>query len=124
MNAKKGRKLLSDSGPKKPYQPRNRYICWTLNNPTESEIANLQSLVLDPPQTFTYVLYGKEVGENGTPHLQGYLECSKAGILLTCTRDNTIEEGTSHHLLINNLSTYYKTIPSLKHPSWFFRLDD
>lgn len=40
--------------------------CWTINNPTES------SLDLLLPNLVKYSVYGKEVGESGTPHLQGY----------------------------------------------------
>jgi len=45
-----------------------RNWCWTLNNPTEEEILAIQDWEVK------YLTYGKEVGESGTPHLQGYLE--------------------------------------------------
>jgi len=46
---------------------RGRAWCWTLNNPTEEEIASIKDLEVK------YLIFGNEVGENGTPHLQGYV---------------------------------------------------
>lgn len=45
-----------------------RNICFTLNNPTSEEEKKLQEYKC------TYLVYGREVGESGTPHLQGYWE--------------------------------------------------
>lgn len=44
----------------------------TLNNYTEEEEQMLQSLVSQG--TVRYLVYGREVGANGTRHLQMYLE--------------------------------------------------
>lgn len=46
----------------------NRNYCFTLNNWTEEEYLALKKL------DFLYMVVGKEVGESGTPHLQGYVE--------------------------------------------------
>jgi len=49
----------------------NRF-CFTLNNYTDIEYSILtQDLILN---TVKYIIVGKEVGEQGTPHLQGYFE--------------------------------------------------
>lgn len=47
---------------------RSKYWCFTLNNYSEDEIKQLVEL------EYTYLIYGKETGTNGTPHLQGYIE--------------------------------------------------
>lgn len=54
-----------------------QYINWTftLNNYTEAEVVLLKSLVLT--NQVKYIIFGYEVGENGTPHLQGYVELLK-----------------------------------------------
>lgn len=41
--------------------------CFTLNNPTPEEYAHFAAL----PTEATWMVVGKEVGESGTPHLQG-----------------------------------------------------
>jgi len=49
---------------------RHRNYCFTINN--------YNSLILDNLEKFSisvrYLVYGKEVGELGTPHIQGYVE--------------------------------------------------
>lgn len=46
-----------------------RHTCWTLNNPTDVEIGLINSYA----KTVRYLCYAPEVGETGTPHLQGYV---------------------------------------------------
>lgn len=60
---------------------RTYYWCFTLNNPTDVETANLaeklgslQSEPLNPVMGLGFLVYGFERGEEGTPHLQGYCE--------------------------------------------------
>jgi len=48
----------------------NRF-CFTRNNYTDMDVALLKS---DLTNTFKYWCFGKEIGECGTPHLQGYFE--------------------------------------------------
>lgn len=54
---------------------RLRRWCFTINNYSEEEILAVKNLDCD------YVICGAEVGENGTPHLQGYAEFDKANSL-------------------------------------------
>lgn len=42
---------------------------FTLNNPTPAEVESLTSTW---EQHYTYLVFGREVGDSGTPHLQGY----------------------------------------------------
>lgn len=49
---------------------RSRSICITLNNYTEEEVKKLQEFC---ENECTYYVYQRERGENGTPHIQGYL---------------------------------------------------
>lgn len=51
---------------------KGRNVVWTLNNPTVEE-ENAIKLNIE----MVYVCFGHEVGESGTPHLQGYAEAKK-----------------------------------------------
>jgi len=48
---------------------RARGWCWTINNPNGWDTADIERLI----EAAQYVCYGKEVGESGTPHYQGYV---------------------------------------------------
>jgi len=48
---------------------RARAWCFTLNNYTEDDATNILGMV---SEFFRYICFGREVGESGTPHLQGY----------------------------------------------------
>lgn len=47
--------------------------CFTLNNYSPDEKQYINDLV-DINERVVYLCYGEEVGDNGTPHLQGYIE--------------------------------------------------
>lgn len=47
--------------------PRVKNWCFTLNNYTPEDLDRLSTL----PDGVIYLIYGKEVGSSGTPHLQG-----------------------------------------------------
>ncbi|CAH1777288.1 unnamed protein product, partial [Owenia fusiformis] len=47
--------------------------CFTINNYTEEDETRLKALT---PQ---YMIYGKEVGESATPHLQGFINLGIKG---------------------------------------------
>lgn len=62
-------------------RPEAKNWCFTINNPTEEdklEVLSLQDKVL-------YYVYGEEVGDNGTPHYQGYA-CFKNKQRLTAVK--------------------------------------
>jgi len=48
---------------------RSRGWCFTRNNYNDEDIFRVE----DVASTATYLIYGKEVGDSGTPHLQGYV---------------------------------------------------
>jgi len=53
-------------------ESKSKYWCFTTNNPDAEEGYRIQSLVFDGH--LVYAVFGNEVGANGTPHYQGYIE--------------------------------------------------
>jgi len=51
--------------------------CFTLNNYTDEEMEQIKNLA--PSGIIQYIAFGEEIGEEGTPHLQGYLRLNKKG---------------------------------------------
>lgn len=55
-----------------PIKNPHRNFCFTINNYSETSLDALKSI-----DTLRYCIAGREVGENGTSHLQGYCELTK-----------------------------------------------
>jgi len=74
----------------------SRYYVFTLNNYTDEEKRLIKKAVESKTcigrtkHVITYCCYGEEKGESGTPHLQGYLECSSQGIVDSISQNFTI----------------------------------
>lgn len=51
----------------------SKYYCFTVNNPTDNDDQQLADL----SSSVSYLSYGREKGEGGTPHYQGYVELHK-----------------------------------------------
>lgn len=68
---------------------QSRAWCFTLNNPVRDDIPNDWFMAKD----VVFVTWQKEIGANGTPHLQGYLitkvnDKSKAGFTMKWCKEN------------------------------------
>lgn len=61
-------------------QSRSRGYCFTINNYSEEDIAICNNVICK------YLTYGKEVGESGTPHLQGVIYFDNAKTLAAVKR--------------------------------------
>ena len=53
---------------------RTQYWCFTLNNYVPDDETYLRSVI--ESDLCTYIVFGRETGDSGTPHLQGYIELS------------------------------------------------
>jgi len=53
--------------------PRGAQWCYTINNYVEDDVLKLRALHTDAKNKVLYHAFQAEVGENGTPHLQGYI---------------------------------------------------
>nr|WAE42797.1 MAG: replication associated protein [Cressdnaviricota sp.] len=61
---------------------QSRNHCFTLNNPVGGELDAIMQW------DCAYIIVGEEVGESGTPHLQGYVEWNSAKRLTTLKKLN------------------------------------
>jgi len=59
--------------------PQYRRWCFTVNNYTEAECEAIKITLAEP--RFEYAIVAKEIGDAGTPHLQGFFNTTKNGKL-------------------------------------------
>ena len=63
-----------------------RNWCFTLNNYTDSEIDKILKT-----DHYNYIIFGKEVGDEGTIHLQGYIQFKKQMQLVSIKKISVFE---------------------------------
>jgi len=56
---------------------RTRHAVFTINNWNDENIKTLTEYQMLPANFCNYICWGQEVGEEGTPHLQGYIQWNK-----------------------------------------------
>jgi len=56
---------------------RTNRICFTLNNPEQSELDKLEAWFNEENNGIKYGVCGQEEGEKGTPHLQGFIHVTE-----------------------------------------------
>ena len=71
-----------DTLPAATMPPRTANVCFTINHYTPEGLANMRGLeagILVTRETkLTFIAFQQEVGESGTPHLQGYLQLERS----------------------------------------------
>ena len=62
--------------------PRTANVCFTINNYSPAGLENMRALCAGVHVTretkLTFIAFQQEVGESGTPHLQGYLQLERS----------------------------------------------
>lgn len=74
---------------------RAKHWCFTLNNYTENDIERITANA----SFFDYVIFGREVGDSGTPHLQGFVSFPSRVRLNNCVE--TV--GQAHFTVARNV---------------------
>lgn len=74
---------------------------YTWNNYTEEVIARLSGLVATPNSIVVYIIFGKEVGDTGTPHLQGTICFSRKQRLVQV---KAVVAGDPHLEVVRNIN--------------------
>lgn len=69
-----GNTIQKTPKPKVEQPKQSKYWCFTLNNYTSEDLEKIEKRFRE--LNFKFII-GKEVGEKGTPHLQGFLICPK-----------------------------------------------
>lgn len=57
-----------------PVTERSKHFSFTINNYATTTITNLRSVI--NTEWVNYICFQEEVGEQGTPHIQGYIQCN------------------------------------------------
>lgn len=91
---------------------RSRAWCFTLNNYTQEEVDKLKLYPCD------YMLFGYEVGEEGTPHLQGFFYAGTQRVL------SAIKKKTSDRIHLENARDIPASIAYCKKDGNFFEQGD
>lgn len=65
---------------------KSKHWCFTLNNYTKDELNHLESLWSKNTDTITYIIVAEEIGENKTPHIQGFISFTTRKTFLSVRR--------------------------------------
>ncbi len=97
---------------------RNRRYCLTLNNPTEDELRRLACV---ETKNLKRAIFGSEVGESGTPHLQGFIHLKNA---MTLTAVKKRFGSDRYHLEVAKGTDYEAWTYCAKDGNIFFEFGD